>query len=253
MDVAGKIIYARNAEILATTLQATPGTRSSPTLCASTDDAVDESVPDGQKLSIPSRELGNTEVYAQTLQHSPNGRYVVPSLIHRLTGARFVTVCGDGEYIIYTALTWRNKSFGSGVGFAWASDSNTYAVREAGPKVKAYKNFKERAGLVKIGYTTDGIYGGTLLGVKGMGFVVFYDWETGAIVRRIEVEARNVGSRLSLSRADVFRCTGPAPATSLRSQARTRSTFSATIETRTSRRWTRASRLTTRAWRRHST
>lgn len=25
-----------------------------------------------------------------------------------------------------------------------------------------------------------------------MGFVVFYDWETGAIVRRIEVEARNV-------------------------------------------------------------
>lgn len=164
-----------------------------------------------------------------------------------------MTVCGDGEYIIYTALTWRNKSFGSGVGFAWASDSNTYAVREAGPKVKVYKNFKERAGLVKIGYTTDGIYGGTLLGVKGMGFVVFYDWETGAIVRRIEVEARNVGSRLSLSRADVFRCTGPAPATSLRSQARTRSTFSATIGTRTSRRWTRASRLTTRAWRRHST
>jgi coatomer subunit beta' len=117
-------------------------------------------------------------VYAQTLQHSPNGR--------------FVTVCGDGEYIIYTALAWRNKSFGSGVGFAWASDSNTYAVREAGAKVKLYRNFKERPGLVKVAYTTDGIYGGTLLGVKGMGFVVFYDWETGAIVRRIEVEARNV-------------------------------------------------------------
>lgn len=105
---------------------------------------------------------------------------------------RFVTVCGDGEYIIYTSLAWRNKSFGSGVGFAWASDSNTYAVREAGPKVKVYRNFKERAGLVNISYTTDGIYGGTLLGVKGMGFVVFYDWETGAIVRRIEVDARNV-------------------------------------------------------------
>jgi coatomer subunit beta' len=139
-------------------------------------------VPDGQKLSVVSRELGNTEVYAQTLQHSPNGR--------------FVTVCGDGEYIIYTALAWRNKSFGSGVGFAWASDSNTYAVREAGPNVRVYRNFKERAGLVKISYTTDGIYGGTLLGVKGMGFVVFYDWETGAIVRRIDVEARNVGLSL---------------------------------------------------------
>ena len=47
---------------------------------------------------------------------------------------------------------------------------------------------------MKINYTTDGIFGGTLLCVKGMGFVVFYDWETGAIVRRIEVEARNVSS-----------------------------------------------------------
>lgn len=86
------------------------------------------------------------------------------------------------------------------MGFAWASDSNTYAVREAGPKVKVFRNFKERVGLVKVGYTTDGIYGGTLLGVKGMGFVVFYDWETGAIVRRIDVEARNV-SPLSLGDA----------------------------------------------------
>lgn len=34
----------------------------------------DEAIPDGQKLSVSSRELGNTEVYAQTLQHSPNGR-----------------------------------------------------------------------------------------------------------------------------------------------------------------------------------
>ncbi|KAK4053418.1 Coatomer subunit beta' [Microbotryomycetes sp. JL201] len=160
MDAAGKVVYARNAEILTATLHAT------------------EDTPDGQQLAVASRELGNTEVYAQTLQHSPNGR--------------FVTVCGDGEYIIYTSLAWRNKSFGSGVGFAWATDSNTYAVREASSKIKVFRNFKERPGLVKAGYTTDGIYGGTLLGVKGMGFVVFYDWETGALVRRIEVEARNV-------------------------------------------------------------
>ena len=162
MDAAGKIVYANNAEILLANLP--PGG--------------DDSVPDGQKISVPSKELGNTEVYAQTLQHSPNGR--------------FVTVCGDGEYIIYTSLAWRNKSFGSGVGFAWAADSSTYAVREANNKVKVFRNFKERAGLVRINYNTDGIYGGTLLGVKGMGFVVFYDWETGAIVRRIEVEAKNV-------------------------------------------------------------
>lgn len=130
-----------------------------------------------------------------------------------------MTVCGDGEYIIYTALAWRNKAFGSGLGFAWASDSNTYAVRESGPKVKVFRSFKERAGLVKINYPTDGIYGGTLLGVKGNGFVCFYDWETGALVRRIEVEARNVGSThiiRALPHASEFFCiqrfTGPAPA-----------------------------------------
>ncbi|GAA5949972.1 hypothetical protein JCM10213_004272 [Rhodosporidiobolus nylandii] len=162
MDQSGKVVYARNSEILTVALQS----------------AADESVPDGQQLAIPSRELGNTEVFASSLQHSPNGR--------------FVTVCGDGEYIIYTALAWRNKAFGAGVGFAWASDSNTYAVREAGSKIKVFRNFKERPNLVNVNYTTDGVYGGPLLCVKGMGFVVFYDWETGAIVRRIEVEAREV-------------------------------------------------------------
>lgn len=131
------------------------------------------------------RDMGTTEIYAQSLQHSPNGR--------------FVTVCGDGEYIIYTSLAWRNKSFGSGLGFAWASDSNTYAVRDAsnstksGSPVKVFRNFKERVGLIKgISYATSGIWGGALLCVKGNGFVCFYDWENGALVRRIEVDATNV-------------------------------------------------------------
>ena len=112
---------------------------------------------------------------------------------------RFVTVCGDGEYIIYTALAWRNKAFGSGLGFAWASDSNAYAVRDGGSSkaspVRVYRNFKERVGLIKgIAYQTSGIWGGALLCVKGNGFVCFYDWENGALVRRIEVEATNVSS-----------------------------------------------------------
>lgn len=41
---------------------------------------------------------------------------------------RFVVVCGDGEYIIYTALAWRNKAFGRGLDFVWASDSNEYVL-----------------------------------------------------------------------------------------------------------------------------
>ena len=38
--------------------------------------------------------------------------------------SRFVVVCGDGEYIIYTAMALRNKSFGSAQEFVWAADSS---------------------------------------------------------------------------------------------------------------------------------
>jgi len=37
---------------------------------------------------------------------------------------RFVAVCGDGEYIIYTAMALRNKSFGNAQEFVWANESN---------------------------------------------------------------------------------------------------------------------------------
>lgn len=125
--------------------------------------------------------MGSTEIFASSLNHSPNGR--------------FVTVVGDGEYIIYTALAWRNKSFGNGSSFAWAHDSNTYAVLEGRTKIRLYRNFKERTGVGMKGvggWTIEGLHGGTLLAARGKGFVVFWDWETGEIVRRIEVEAKNV-------------------------------------------------------------
>lgn len=62
------------------------------------------------------------------MKHNPNGRFVV--------------VCGDGEYIIYTALAWRNRSFGSALEFVWSSDGE-YAVRESTSRIKIFsKNFQ---------------------------------------------------------------------------------------------------------------
>lgn len=143
---------------------------------------VEDQTPDGQKLPLAPRELGSTEVFPSTIAHSPNGR--------------FVAVCGDNEYIIYTALAWRNKAFGQGNAFAWAEDSNTYAVLEGKSRVKLFKNFKEKtgAGLKGLGgWVIDGLHGGTLLSARsGAGFVVFWDWESGEIVRRIEADAKNV-------------------------------------------------------------
>lgn len=66
--------------------------------------------------------------FFQSLKHNPNGRFVV--------------VCGDGEYIIYTALAWRNRSFGSALEIVWSSDGE-YAARESTSKIKIFtKNFQ---------------------------------------------------------------------------------------------------------------
>ncbi|EMC93341.1 hypothetical protein BAUCODRAFT_237789 [Baudoinia panamericana UAMH 10762] len=165
MDGSGKIIWARHSEILTSVIK-----------------GADKSVKDGQPISLPSKDLGSTEIYPQTLLHSPNGR--------------FVAVCGDGEYIVYTALALRNQAFGSALDFAWASKENDKdcAIRESQYSVKIFRNFKPKSGdgSVNVGFAADGLSGGVLLGVKGQGGIGFFDWESGKLVRRIEVEPRNV-------------------------------------------------------------
>ena len=93
---------------------------------------------------------------------------------------RFVVVCGDGEYIIYTAMALRNKSFGSAQEFVWAADSSEYAVRESSSSIKLFKNFKEKK-TFKPEFGAESIFGGNLLGVKSVSGLAFYDWETQVI------------------------------------------------------------------------
>eukprot|EP01113_Clastostelium_recurvatum_P004987 TRINITY_DN1220_c0_g1_i2.p1 TRINITY_DN1220_c0_g1~~TRINITY_DN1220_c0_g1_i2.p1 ORF type:complete len:965 (-),score=332.68 TRINITY_DN1220_c0_g1_i2:75-2969(-) len=163
MEQNGKVIWARHNEIFTANVRTTLESGGVP-------------VPDGERLPLSTKELGNCEVYPQTLKHSPNGRTVV--------------VCGDGEYIIYTALAWRNKSFGQGLDFAWAQDSN-YAVREGSGRIKTFANFTENKSF-KPSYNVEGLFGGTLLGVRGASYIVFYDWEHCRIVRRIDVTTKGV-------------------------------------------------------------
>ena len=142
----------------------------------------DSTLKDGAPLTLPTKDLGSCEIYPQSLLHSPNGR--------------FVSVCGDGEYIIYTALAWRNKAFGSAQDFVWGSkdNSNDYAIRESATSVRIFRNFKEKGGGLDVGFQAEALSGGTLLAVKGQGGVGMFDWETGGLVRRIEVDPKNVGS-----------------------------------------------------------
>jgi coatomer subunit beta' len=163
MDPSGKIIYSKQNEILTATVK-------------SQDVA---SVKDAEPISLGRKELGSTEVYPTSITHSPNGR--------------FVAVVGDGEWICYTSLALRNQSFGQGLDFVWATKEldKFAAVRESTTSVKILKQFKASSTL-DVGFSAEGLFGGALIGVKGAGGVGFYDWTTGQLVRRIEVEPRAV-------------------------------------------------------------
>ncbi|XP_064157381.1 coatomer subunit beta'-like [Anguilla rostrata] len=161
MDSNGKIIWARHSEVQQANLKAMG----------------DAEIKDGERLPLAVKDMGSCEIYPQTIQHNPNGRFVV--------------VCGDGEYIIYTAMALRNKSFGSAQEFVWAHDSSEYATRESNSMVKLFKNFKEKKSF-KPDFGAEGVYGGYLLGVRSANGLAFYDWENTQLIRRIEIQPKHI-------------------------------------------------------------
>eukprot|EP00118_Oscarella_pearsei_P021080 m.234363 g.234363 ORF g.234363 m.234363 type:complete len:941 (+) comp40109_c0_seq13:64-2886(+) len=161
MDSNGKILWAKHNEIQQANLKSMG----------------DSEVQDGERLPLAVKDMGACEIYPQMIMHNPNGR--------------FVCVCGDGEYIIYTAMALRNKSYGSAQEFVWASDSSQYAIREGSTSVKIFKNFKEKKSF-KPDYGAENIFGGALLGVRASNSLSFYDWDSTELVRRIEINPKNI-------------------------------------------------------------
>ncbi|VVT56082.1 uncharacterized protein SAPINGB_P004793 [Magnusiomyces paraingens] len=177
MDPTGKIVWSKHSEVFSSVVKHS------------------EELKDGDLLTLAQKDLGSVEVFPTQLIHSPNGR--------------FVAVTGDGEYIIYTALAWRNKSFGSAVDFVWAQDNNEYAVRNSNNQVQLFKNFKERSDALNVPFKPTKLFGGSLIGCKSDDFVSFYDWETGRLVRRVDVDAQQVfwseaGDLVAITSEDTF-------------------------------------------------
>mmetsp|Transcript_23414 Transcript_23414/g.41412 ORF Transcript_23414/g.41412 Transcript_23414/m.41412 type:complete len:687 (+) Transcript_23414:75-2135(+) len=155
MDHSGKIIFARIHEIVQKNAR-----------------QADKKTQDGEKLDLPQKDLGTCDLYPQSLQHNKNGR--------------LVCACGDGEYVIYTSLRLKNKSYGQATEFCWSNDSGTYAIRETTSKLKVFKNFKKHRDF-RPRFSVEGIFGGSLLGARGSKHVDFYDWEECRLIRRIRV------------------------------------------------------------------
>ncbi|KAE9414600.1 hypothetical protein Angca_007695, partial [Angiostrongylus cantonensis] len=135
MDQSGKILWARHSEIQQANLK-------------TLDAEASEAIQDGERLPLSVKDLGACEIYPQTLSHSSNGRFVV--------------ACGDGEYIVYTAMALRNKDFG--------------------------QDYKQ----IRTDTVLEGIEGGPLLAARSPSSLCFYDWETAQLVRRIEIAAKHV-------------------------------------------------------------
>ncbi|XP_015115279.1 coatomer subunit beta' [Diachasma alloeum] len=176
-SMGGKIVWAKHSEIQQVNLK-----------------ALGEEAQDGERLPLAVKDMGACEIYPQTIQHNPNGRFLV--------------VCGDGEYIIYTSMALRNKAFGQALEFVWASDSSQYAVRESSSVVKVFKNFKEKK-VLKPDFGVDGIFGGFLLGVSSVSGLSFFDWDTLKLVRRIDIQPTHVywaenASLIALATADQY-------------------------------------------------
>lgn len=172
MDSNGKLIWARHNEIMSGNVRQLFENDD-----ASSPEEAAPSIKDGHRLMLPAKELGHCELYPQAMAHSPSGR--------------LVAVCGDGEWIIYTALAWRNKTFGKGLEFVW-SPSNDYAVRETPSRVMLYSNFTE-SGSIKMATPAERLFGGALLGVTcAGGQLCFFDWISCRLIRRIDVQAKAV-------------------------------------------------------------
>ncbi|CDI98753.1 Coatomer subunit beta [Echinococcus multilocularis] len=201
MDASGKLVCARHSEMVNANLRsviaaamASGGGGGAP---GATEGTGGEGgiIEDGARLPVVYKEMGASEIFPHTVAHNANGR--------------FLAVCGDGEYIVYTAMALRNRTFGSALEFVWSqADPNVYAVLESNSTFKIFRNFKEVRS-VKMDFAADQVFGGHLLGVRSVAGFTFYDWSTGLLVRRIDVTPVSVhwsenGNHVAICTKDTF-------------------------------------------------
>ncbi|KAF7455855.1 coatomer subunit beta' isoform X2, partial [Cryptosporidium felis] len=101
---SGKILIAKGTEICVANLRAMAARGGSA-------DEWDFEFEDGERVVLPFKELGCSEIYPQDIQFHPNGR--------------FLSVCGDGEFVIYTTQALRSKCFGKAAGSSSTTTSRS--------------------------------------------------------------------------------------------------------------------------------
>ena len=134
-------------------------------------------IQDGETVNLIIKETETCEFFPQFIQHSHNGRAFA--------------LCGDGDYVIKSSRAFRSQGYGSSQEFAWSSSSTgDFAIRN-GNTVKVLRESEEKV-VYKSPFSVENIFGGFLLAIKGEEYCDFVDWESGALIRRINISPKQV-------------------------------------------------------------
>lgn len=159
----GKLVWAKNLEINSANLKAV--------------NVNDENlVKDGETIDIQRKELGTCDYYPIGLRHSANGH--------------LFALYDDFEYTIYKSQSFKSCGFGQGTDLVW-SQGGEYAVRD-NYLIKLFDQNNAQYIELKTDYQIEGLFGGPVLGAKSNEFVIFYDWKTGKLIRKIDIVVKNI-------------------------------------------------------------
>jgi coatomer subunit beta' len=108
------------------------------------------------------------------IRHAPNGHTFA--------------VFNDSEYILYRSQTFKSCGFGQGTDLVFAANGD-FAVRDS-YSIRIIQSNNTQHCELKTDYLIEGLFGGPLLVAKASDFIIFYDWETARVIRRIDVPAK---------------------------------------------------------------
>jgi len=134
-----------------------------------------EALAEDEKVPASFKELGAADMYIQGLRFNSNGQSF--------------GVFGEIDYSIYSSRAFKSIGYGTGTDLVWGKQ-NIFAIR-VDSSVKIIKGDQD-LGAFKVGMDFDTLFGGEFLAVKSEDSIIFFDWETQTIVRRIEIAPKSV-------------------------------------------------------------
>ena len=157
----GKLILCKNSAFFSSNLKA----------------VLTKNLKDFQEVKPEKKEIGSTDLFPKDLQHSPNGQYFL--------------VTDGTEFAVHKAQTGKQTTFGTCDGIVW-SPQNQICVMDGNHKVRFLSPTGEEINTLELDFYVEKIFQGEFLGVVGLDFAVFYDYETLEYIGKIDSQITDI-------------------------------------------------------------